>query len=300
MITGNYKLSFEDYLSDPCPHPSLSRSTIIDLLDSPARAWWKHPRLNPPSEDADEETGDKKFDPGKAAHSLFLEGVDKVVVVDPLDHPGAKGAIPKGWTTNEMREVRDIIRDAGKIPLLPRQYKNVCEMVAVAANAIRECTELGITNLRTEGDSELSYIWQEKNGIWCRCRPDWISKDRKLICDFKTTGKSANPMFLDKHISSMGYEVQESFYRRGVKAVEGTEPTFIFIFQEVEPPYLCSFVSLSSQFQDMGEQKVKKAIKIWEECLSTGVWPGYPKNIYCADAPAWALTTWEMNKYGGQ
>jgi hypothetical protein len=299
MTPGAYRsISFEDYLADNMtPEPSLSRSTIIDLLDCPARAFANNSRLNPPTEE-DEEPDEAKFDVGTAAHSLLLEGIDKAFVVDPAYHPGAKGAIPKGWTTNEMKEIRDSIRSAGKIPLLPKQYKKVVAMVDAATKAIIGCSELGITDLQSDGDSELSYIWEE-DGIWLRTRPDWISKDRKTILDFKTTGKKANPAYLGKHISDMGYEVQEALYRRGVQAIDKKDPAFIFVFQEDEPPYLCSFVDLDMFFKEMGEQKVTRGIKLWRECLSTGIWSGYPNNVYTVEPPVWAQTKWEDIKYGG-
>ncbi len=293
MIQGSFKISFADYLADCCPEPSLSRGTIVDLLDSPARAWWNHPKLNPNPPEEDEE---EKFDIGKATHSLLLEGNDVAVMVDPCDYLGPKGGIPKGWTTDIIREARDTIRSQGKIPLLPKQYRNVFFMAETAKKAIRKCTELGITDLHAEGDSELSYLWQEDD-IWCRCRPDWIKKDRSLILDIKTTGTSVNPDIFSGHINKMGYGIQSVFYRRGVKAVEGVEPKFVIMAQETEPPYFCSFHGLDLQNEDMAAQKVEWAIKRWRECLSTGDWPAYPHRVCYAEPKPWEMAEWEIKKF---
>ncbi|MDD2657781.1 MAG: PD-(D/E)XK nuclease-like domain-containing protein [Candidatus Pacebacteria bacterium] len=287
MIPGAYKLSFEDYLADPCPDPSLSRSSIVDLLDCPARAWFNHPRLNPQPPEEENET---KFDIGKAAHDLLLEGGDSIFLVEGFDD----------WRKKEAQQARDAARGIGKTPLLEKQYETACQMAAVAAVAIRECTELGITNLRAEGDPELTYIWQEKNGIWCRCRPDWISKDRRLCLDVKTTGKRANPESLSRHISDMGYEIQSAFYLRGIKSIDREEPNFVFLFIEDSPPYMCSFMGLSLEFSDMGDQKVNRAIRLWRECLSSGKWPSYPNRICYADAPPWSLASWEIQRCQGE
>ena len=48
---GIHVWSHEEYLSDPCPEPSLSRS-IADILmaQSPLHAWCAHPRLGNKSE----------------------------------------------------------------------------------------------------------------------------------------------------------------------------------------------------------------------------------------------------------
>lgn len=286
MIPGSYRLSFEDYLADPCPEPSLSRSSIIDLLDSPARAWWNHPRLNPQPPEPENEA---KFDIGSAAHCLLLEGGDAIFIVEGYDD----------WRTKAAKEARDAARECGKIPLLAKQGEQVFDMAHAAREAIRQCPELGITDLRAEGDSELTYIWQEINGIWCRIRVDWIRKDRTLILDVKTTGTSVNPSIFSSHINKMGYGVQEAFYKRGVKAIEGEMPDFVIMAQETAPPYFCSFHGLDLMNYDMADQKIKWAINEWSERLKSGQWPSYANRVHYAEPKPWELAEWEMRKYEG-
>ncbi len=296
MIPGAYKMSMEEYQADSMPpEPSLSRSGIIDLLDCPARAFANNSRLNPPGED-DEEPGEDKFSVGVASHSLLLEGLDNAFVVDPKDHPGAKGAIPKGWTTNEMKEARDAIRSAGKIPLLPKQYLKVCGAVEAAKKAIRECSELEITDLQKDGETEISYFWQESNGIWCRIRPDFLRADKKLILDVKFTDTSVNPDYYSNQIGRMGYGIQDIFYSRGIHAVEKVKPDFVILAVEVKPPHFCSFHGLDLMNADMCEQKVEWGIAKWKECLATGLWPSYSNRIHYAEAKPWTLAEWEFKK----
>ncbi len=283
MIQGSYKISSEEYLADPCPEASLSRGTIIDLLDSPARAFWDHPRLNPQPPEEKEET---KFDIGKAAHDLLLEGGDKIFVVFGFDD----------WRKKEAQEARKAAREIGKTPLLEKQYVEVFRMVEAAQKAMVECTELGITDLRAEGDSELTYAWHENKGIWCRIRVDWIRTNRDLILDYKTTSTSVNPEIFSGHVNKMGYGIQSVFYRRGVKAVEGKEPNFVIMAQETEPPYFCSFHGLDLQNEDMAQQKVEWAIKKWKECTEQNQWEGYPNRICYAEPKPWELAEWEMRR----
>jgi hypothetical protein len=287
MIQGSFKISFADYLADPAPEPSLSRGTIIDLLDSPARAWWNHPRLNPNPPEEKEKT---IFDIGEAAHNLLLEGGGSIFVVEGYDD----------WKKKDAQEARKAAREMGKTPLLSKQYEMALEMGVVAVRAIQGCTELGITDLRAEGDSELSYLWQESD-VWCRCRPDWIKKDRSLILDIKTTGTSVNPDIFSGHINKMGYGIQSVFYRRGVRVVDGVEgwsgPKFVIMAQETEPPYFCSFHGLDLQNEDMAVQKVNWAIKRWRECLSTGEWPAYPHRVCYAEPKPWEMAEWELKRY---
>lgn len=276
MKPGIYKIPEEDYHKDPCPKASLSRSIIKDLLfDCPYRAWLNHPRLNPDWQPEEENT---KFDIGTSAHQIFLEGIDKVKVIDFDD-----------WRKKEAKEQREQARADGLIPLLKGQYDGVMQMAVSVEKHIKDYTDIDLEN----GETEQTAIWEE-NGIWCRVRPDWLSDDRKTIIDYKTTGLSANPELIDRHIVNMGYDIQHAFYSRGVEKVTGIKPHFFFIFQETTPPYLCSFVGLNTDFEKMARQKVDYGMFLWEKCLRENKWPAYPKEIAYVDAPGWAVAHWEQ------
>ena len=276
---GKYTISFDEYLADPCPEPSLTRSTIKSLIEEPARkTFLQHPRLNPQTVEKEVE----KFDIGTAAHSIFLEGYDCVRVVDAAD-----------WRTNAAKALRDEARVAGKVPLLSAQYSEVMAMVTAAHEALAEWEGRGLKI--SDGEAEMTYVWQEANGIWCRCRPDWIVN--QCCLDYKTTGQSADPQKWNRIAIDNGADIQDAFYRRGIKEVDGGEPFFIFMIQETEPPYLCAFAEVDMMARDMGEQKVAAGIRWWKERLSSGYWPGYGNDTYTLEAPPWALAQWEIRKF---
>ena len=281
---GTYNITSELYHKDPCIEPSLSRSTLYELInDCPARAWHNHPRLNPDFK----EDNDKKFDLGTAAHELLLEGVDSVVIVKAKD-----------WRTDAAKVMRDQAIFEGKVPLLEKEYDATKEMVKVAKAAIVSCKELGITSLMLDGESEQSLFWKETppgsdKEVWLRVRPDWKRNDNLLVLDYKTTRQTANPNQVDRTIANMQLDIQESFYRRGMKAVYGTDPKFILLFQEVEPPHFCSFIGLTPAHQEKGKQKCDMGIFLWAECMSNGKWPGYPNRVCWIEPKPWELTAWE-------
>ena len=276
---GFYEIPNEVYHQDPCVEPSLSRSTIKALISqSAAHAWFQHPRLNL---DFQPEEGEKKFDLGNASHSLLLEGIDNVVAVEADD-----------WRTKVAKEARDQARADGKIPLLAYQYEKVRKCVQRAEEQICGCPELGIKNLQEDGDSELSLFWKEED-TWLRTRPDWISKDRKLIIDLKFTEMSANPADLARNILAVGADIQAVLYIRGAEAVFGVKPHFVFVFAEVNEPYICSFVGLPPDFLALGQSKVEYGIYLWRACMKSGNWPAYPNRIAYVDLPGWAMAAWE-------
>jgi hypothetical protein len=283
---GAYRISEKDYHADNiCETPSLSRSVIKDLISGcPAKAWNNHPRLNPNYKAKEKDI----FDLGHAAHALLLEGLDKMAVIDA-----------DSWRKDSTKESATEARKNGKIPFLIEQAERISLMVIAAERQLVD-SELGIKNLREEGDSELSYVWNE-HGIWMRVRPDWIRRDRLLCLDYKSTGTSADPEEYNKIVAQTGLDIQGAFYPRGVLAVEhpaNTQmfkpPEMVFMVQETYPPYLCTFIRLDPMFREMGEGKVHKGIAIWGDCLRNNRWPGYSNKIQTIDPKPWALASWEM------
>jgi hypothetical protein len=284
MKQGIHRISKEQYIKDPCPEPSLSRSTIYDLLfNSPAHARYNHPRLNP---DYEIETADK-FDIGTACHSMLLEGIDNIHCIDAND-----------WRKKENKEERDQLRAEGKTVLLRNQYEKTKLMVESAKNQIAE-SELGIKDLATEGESELTYIWTEtvpitKNLCWLRARLDWIRNDKKLVIDYKTTSASANPNNYASIITNNGLDIQCAIHKKAVKSLENSDAQYVLIVQETYKPYLCSFLSLPPEFEQMGNDKVNYGIILWNQCMQSEIWEGYPKRIAYVEPPSWALAQFEI------
>lgn len=283
MEDGIYKISFEEYLKDPCPEPSLSRSTIKALVnDCPARAFYEHPRLNP-NYKAEEDT---KFDIGSAAHDLFLGGEGSVIVLDFED-----------WRKKEAKSSREDARASGLTPILGKQYEELKLMVDEANKSLARFEARGEKlNLEiSQGDSEQTYIWKEDD-TWLRIRPDWTTKDKSICLDYKTTKGSADPEEYASIASNTGLDIQMSLYCRGIEKLTGIKPDFYFMVQEIYPPYLCSFIELGILFEEMGNEKVRQGINLWRKCLSTGYWPGYSRELQVIEPKAYSLGAWEFKK----
>lgn len=274
MITqpGIYEMPAEQYHADPAPAPSLSNSIAqILLTQSPMHAWFAHPRLNPkrpPDEDS-------RLDLGSAAHAVLLEGGwDRVVEV-----------LANDWKTKAARESRDEIRAAGKLPVLAKHYAALQEMVPVAEMYIASNPDL--QGLLTNGSAESTIVWRE-GPLWLKCRPDLRADDGVVLMDYKTT-TSASPLVFERQIERMGYDVQGAFYLRGNRAIGAPDDSrFIFLAQEITPPYACQAIGLAPSYVAMGDIKVDRAIKTWRACMTTGKWPAYLPQTVWAEVPDWA------------
>lgn len=270
---GVYDIPAEEYHADPCPEPSLSNSIAKTLLGkSPRHAWLAHPRLNPDHEAKD----NKKYDVGSAAHALLLEGQDAVEVI-----------AADSFRTKDAKTARDAAYAAGKIPLLTEQAADVAAM-QIAALAQLKSHEEAFAAFAT-GKPERTLIWQEDGGTWCRARLDWLDEGRGYIWDYKTT-TSAHPDDWQRRLFDLGYDMQEAWYRRGVKALGlCDDPQFRFIVQEVEAPYALSVIGLTPGTMMLGEMKVWRALETWRWCLANNRWPGYPSQTCYIEPPPWEL-----------
>src|SRR6266478_4075269 len=209
-------MSASDYHADPAPEPSLSSSIAkILVMQSPLHAWFAHPRLNPHHFEEEAEI----FDRGAAAHSLLLEGDDRMVECPFND-----------WRTNAAKDMRDKVRLEGKLPLLTKHIGPVRKMVEIAKKYLHE-SEL---KLQIEDCfAERTVIWQA-GGIWKRARFDLQVKERPVILDYKST-ESADPLSFSRQIIAMGYDVQAAHYLEAFEAMSevlSVGPTFIFLVQE--------------------------------------------------------------------
>ncbi len=285
------EITAEQYHADPAPAPSLSSSIAQKLCnESPLHAWTAHPKLNP----AAKREYSEGMDLGSICHALVLEGsTDKVHQIQATKTEGSgKNKVDTGipvddWRTGAAKQERDEARAAGKFPILQCDWPAV-EAMHAAAQAQMKAFKIDLA----EGESEKTLMWQEANGVWCRARLDWLSHDKKRIIDYKTTAGTANPDVVSRTLFAMGYDIQEAFYRRGVRALFGTEPTFRFVYQETAAPCAMSVLALAGDSQMLADKKAYWAIETFGECLKSGVWPGYPQGICYATLQPWMEPHW--------
>jgi hypothetical protein len=245
------------------------------MRQSPAHAAMQHPKLNNNYVNAES----SRFDLGTIAHALLLEDDSSRLITIEADD----------WRTKAAKEARDAARAEGKIPILVKQAAHLLKMVGTARDFLRS-SEVGDMTFKPEQ----TLAWQEGT-TWCRARPDWLSTDRTLILDYKTTD-DANPEAFIRQIARMMYDTQSEFYSRGLEAVTGKRPLFVFLAQEIEPPYACSLIALSNAYLEIANAKVERAIKTWGYCLKTGDWHSYTNRILYAEPPSWAMAEHERTE----
>jgi len=274
---GIYAISAEEYHADPAVEPSLSASIAkILCADTPLHAWHAHPRLNPDYRSEEKEI----FDLGTICHSLLLEGESKAEVL-PFDD----------WRKKEARDAKIAAREAGLIPILGKHWDR-CQAMLVAARE-QLSNHKQAADAFTKGKPEQTLVWFEKDyGVWCRARLDWLHDSLKKIDDYKSTGITANPDVISRSMFSQGWDIQAALYLRGLRAVTGSDASFRFVAQESDAPYALSVIGVGPDVATIGEKKALWALETFSECLHSGVWPGYPKQICYPVLPEWEEQKW--------
>lgn len=290
-IGFHHNMPMADYLA----LEALNAGTIKTLLDRCPRAAWYESAWNPvrPRDDTD------ASDAGSIAHSIFLEGDESVCqVFEPSQYANAKGGgVASGWTNNAIREARDACRAAGKIPVLAADMGEVRAMVKAAdafVASLRE-TEPAIYAMFQPpgGRSEVTFVWQE-DGVLCKARADRISNDLRILADYKSSGMSVEPERWSRtQLVNMGYYLSAAWYRRGIRALTGVDPDYLFLCGELEAPYLHSLVGIDPAGLALGDEKIGAGLREWQRCAAADHFPGYPNRVAYAEIPAWERTRWD-------
>ena len=160
-----------------------------------------------------------------------------------------------------------------------------------------------ISWLLTDGEAELTCYWvDEKTGILCKCRPDFIKNTRPVIVDLKIVGhkakgnfKRANKRKFKNALGDYGYYIQAPYYLDGATHSLGRAfNSFVFIACEASPPYGVAAYVLnprnSALTLEQGRSEYKQALWQYAWCKSEDKWPDYPDEIQPIDLPNWRIT----------
>lgn len=263
----------DEYHGDPVPGGSLSCSGAKKLLppSCPAKFAWEREHPPAPTE---------AMERGTAAHKLVL-GVGAPITVIQADD----------WRTKKAQQERDAARAEGGVPLLAADWARVQAMRDALLGHPLAASLLS----PARGKTEQSVFWPDPGtGIWRRARLDLMPAPdggRRMIATDYKTARSADPAAISKTVANLRYYMQDPWYRDAIEAIyPGSDPAFLFIFQETEPPYLVTVAELHPAAVEAGRDLNRLAVERYRDCEESGIWPGYSPtdDIELIRLPAWA------------
>lgn len=241
----------------------LSSTGLKHLAKSPAH--YLEYRKNPP-----EQTPAMAF--GSAVHRAVLENglndgsvkmvecstrATKIFKDFAAQHPGAL-CLPE----DEFKRLERVVRAVGSHPVARELLKG--------------------------GKAEQSAFW-ERDGILCKCRPDYLRADDGIVIDLKTSADASNEGF-QSSIMRYAYHWQSAWYLDGLSKLLGKPlENFVHLVVESEAPHGIGIYVLDNGSLDKAREDISRLMARYTECLHTGEWPSYPTQIQNLGIPHWAF-----------
>jgi len=268
----------EQYHAD---RSAISKSGLDLIHRSPAHYYAAY--LDPNSEPRTETEAMKI---GTMVHTIILEPeliTNYAVFNDAQIVAEIGGGNPRA--TNRYKEWKHAhaIENQGKI------FVSHAEMESAKRMSDAVYSHPSAKDLLTDFTAEQTFMWVDpETGVKCKCRPDAVKNDGKIILDIKST-EDAGEAFA-KSVFNYRYHVQAPFYMDGFEAATGIRPEwFIFIAVEKNPPYDVVVYYTPADVMEFGRNEYKNDLRRFKECQQSGVWPGYSNIVEPLKLPGWAM-----------
>lgn len=144
--------------------------------------------------------------------------------------------------------------------------------------------------LLTGGAGEVTMRWTSPEGVVCRARADYLTRDGGLV-ELKTT-RFATPRAFMREAASRLYHAQVAFYSDGLEACEPdicVRPAPYLIAVENVEPHDVTVHQFNLDKLDAGQRVVSRWMKTIAQCTASGYWPGAGgSGVVDEPLPAWA------------
>jgi hypothetical protein len=189
------------------------------------------------------------------------------------------------YTPKRAQEMRDEIREAGRIPILQGQL-GACQEVAEKLRGV----------IPAGAQCEVTAVWESVAGmtcgpVLCRRRIDALLVDEALVLDLKTTedaARTADP----RQLAGLGRDMEAA---ATLDCLETLLPKlagrwrFAYIVAELAEPFARVEVDIAGSMLELGRRKWRRAVELWGQCIETGSWPGPFNGHTRPAAPEWAI-----------
>jgi len=254
-------------------HAAVSKSHLDLVARSPLHYWARY--VDP-----------KRVEPeptpamllGTAVHTHILEpgewGARYIAGPEAIDRRTKAGK--EAWAAFEA--------DAAGRTVISR---NDADLVLAMGRAVRNHPAAAML-LQLPGAAETTWMWHDAaTGLQCKCRPDWLTTDGRLIVDLKTT-EDASPAGFRKSIANFRYHVQAAWYLDGVERATGRRPEqFLFVCVEKRAPHAVAVYAADAEMIDAGAKQARLDLDTLAVCKAADAWPGYSDQIEPISLPAW-------------
>lgn len=279
---GVYDMDMDVYHGDCCDGPSISNSSIKQLLADPAEYWRKSP-MNP---NRVKEASKRHFNIGTSAHLFLLEPdtINDIVSVIPTEMLASNGAL----STKAAKAFKAEQEELGRTVITEAEWQMVCDMADVLAENDY------VTRALTDMDVEKSLIWpDEETGVYLKTRPDAMPRESgRYIVDYKTTDFELISAWEKQATADVRLDIQAAMQMWGTKACADIEASgVLYVVQSKKPPHRVAlrFITPRSLLHDAGRVDLREGINIFAQCWANGDWPSPWDEIKELTPPDWRI-----------
>ena len=253
-------------------HPAISKSHLDQVAKSPLHYW---ARYLDPNRVVPEPTPAMAIGSAVHTHVLELDQWDARYVSAPDGIDRRTKAGKAEWEAFTAAATGRTVLPKADADLVMRMAHSVFSHPAAAML------------LALPGKAETTHMWTDAaTGLQCKCRPDWLTDDGRLLVDLKTT-EDAGRGFA-KSIAQWRYHVQASWYLDGIEQATGTRPEqFLFLCVEKKAPYAVAVYAADAEMIAAGAQTAARDLDVLATCKAAGAWPGYSDQIEPISLPPW-------------
>ncbi len=229
--------------------------------------------------DGERRSGTKAMRRGSLVDQLVFGGAQYEVVDATYKTGPRKGQVATDWTGTAARAQKDEIEARGYVACLPDELEQAQEL----AGRIRAELILAGIEMR-ECRLQPTYEWTTPLGVAARGTPDCVLGNGDTL-DLKV-GDSANPRFIARQVHAMYWDLQAAVYQEAVRSTD-VRPGQHWICRADPKTKLIGLYPLSETYMLLGLRRWEEAQRKWQECLTSGEWPGYSREAI--EPPRWAI-----------
>jgi hypothetical protein len=254
-------------------HPAISKSHLDQVAKSPLHYW---ARYLDPNRVVPEPTPAMAIGSAVHTHVLELDQWDARYVSAPDGIDRRTKAGKAEWEAFTTAATGRTVLPKADADLVMRMAHSVFSHPAAAML------------LALPGKAETTHMWTDAaTGLECKCRPDWLTDDGRLMVDLKTT-EDASPRGFAKSIAQWRYHVQASWYLDGIEQATGTRPEqFLFLCVEKKAPYAVAVYAADAEMIAAGAHTAARDLDVLATCKAANAWPGYSDQIEPISLPPW-------------
>lgn len=193
--------------------------------------------------------------------------------------------LPYGTATKAYKEAYAEFELANKDKIITTPME-LLTISGMANSMTKECGEISkiITKLLQWGKPEVSYFYENEDGIKMKIRPDLITSNK--VIDWKTTSlDDFSESSINRVISQYGYDISAAMYQWVLFQITHKYYTFYLVLVSKSEPFDCVIVDMSKwayQYEEdddilipnIGAQKFMDLLKQHTYCVKHNIWKG--------------------------